>query len=118
MNANGVPRKLARKVAWSVAMSTAAYGVEAIWEDQQWLLDGFHKLTVAIARTVAGTFRSTMGEDAIRAADTPPTKPAMDRRSERLLRAAMAAPTHSPNRLLLASHPEDDSSRHRISKWF
>jgi hypothetical protein len=61
MNANGVPRKLARKIAWSVAMSTAAYGIEAIWEGQQWLLDGFHKLTVAIARTVAGTFGTTKG---------------------------------------------------------
>jgi hypothetical protein len=118
MNANGVPRKLARKVAWSVAMSTAAYGIEAIWEDQQWLLDGFHKLTVAIARTVAGTFSSTMGEDAIRAADIPPTRPALDRRRERLLVAAMAAPTHSPKRRLLPPSPEDDSSRQRKSKWF
>ena len=31
MGANSIPRKLARKVAWAVAMSTAAYGVEAIW---------------------------------------------------------------------------------------
>jgi hypothetical protein len=75
MNANGVPRKLARKVAWSVAMSTAAYGIEAIWEGQQWLPDGFHKLTVAISRTVTGTFSTTKGEDAIRAADFPPTNP-------------------------------------------
>ena len=29
---NRIPRKLARKVAWAVAMSTAAYGIEAIWE--------------------------------------------------------------------------------------
>jgi hypothetical protein len=99
-------------------MSTAAYGIEAIWEDQQWLLDGFHKLTVAIARTVAGTFSSTMGEDAIRAADIPPTRPALDRRRERLLVSAMAAPTHSPKRRLLPPSPEDDSSRHRKSKWF
>jgi len=34
MSANGVPRRLARGVAWAVAMSTAAYGVEAIWEGQ------------------------------------------------------------------------------------
>jgi hypothetical protein len=121
MNANGVPRKLARKVAWSVAMSTAAYGIEAIWEDQQWLLDGFHKLTVAIARTVAGTFSSTMGEDAIRAADIPPTRPALDRRRERLLVSAMAAPTHSPKdgcfrpaqRTILAATGNQDGSRLR-----
>jgi hypothetical protein len=37
-------------------MSTATYGVEAIWEGQKWLLDGFYRLTVAIGRTVAGTF--------------------------------------------------------------
>jgi ribonuclease HI len=118
MNAHGVPRKLARKIAWSVAMSTAAYGIEAIWEDQQWLLDGFHKLTVAIARTVAGTFGTTKGEDAIRAGDIPPTKPALDRRREKFLIATMAAPSHSPRRRLLPTSPEDDSSRHRISKWF
>jgi hypothetical protein len=36
VKANAIPRKLARKVAWAVAMSTAAYGVEAIWEGQKW----------------------------------------------------------------------------------
>ena len=56
MTANGIPRKLARKATWAVAMSAAAYGVEAIWEDQKWFLDGFNKLSMAIGRTVAGTF--------------------------------------------------------------
>jgi hypothetical protein len=65
MKANGIPRKLARKVAWAVAMSTAAYGVEALWEGQQWLLNDFHRLTVAIGRTVASTFGTTQGDDAI-----------------------------------------------------
>jgi hypothetical protein len=32
MTANGIRRKLASKVRWAVAMSTAAYGVEAIWK--------------------------------------------------------------------------------------
>jgi hypothetical protein len=72
MTANGIRRKLARKVGWAVAMSTAAYGIEAIWEGQAWLLEGFNKLTTAIGRTVAGTFGTTKGEDAVRAADTPP----------------------------------------------
>jgi hypothetical protein len=45
-------------------------------------------------------------------------KPALNRRRERLLIAAMAAPTHSSKKLLLPSDPEDDSSRHRISRWF
>jgi hypothetical protein len=71
IKANGIPRKLARKVAWAVAMSTVAYGVEAIWEGQKWLLEDFYRLTVAIGRTVAGTFSTAKGEDAIRAADTP-----------------------------------------------
>jgi hypothetical protein len=60
-------------------MSTAAYGVEAIWEGQKWLADGFDKLTKTIGRTVAGTFSSTKGEDAIRAADThPPARPSTE----------------------------------------
>jgi hypothetical protein len=101
MNANGIKRKLARKVGWAVAMSTAAYGIEAIWEGQAWLLDGFHRLNVAIGRAVAGTFSSTKGEDAIRAADIPPTRPALNRRRERLLAAALAAPEGTPKRLLL-----------------
>ena len=117
MGANGVPRKLARKVAWAVAMSTAAYGVEAIWEGQQWLLDGFDKLTVRIARTVAGTFSSAKGDDAVRAADTPPTKPALDRRRARLLASALSAPKGTPKEALLPLPASDDSSRRRVSIW-
>jgi hypothetical protein len=79
MGANGTPRRLARKVAWSVAMSTAANGVEAIWEGQRWLADGFDKLTKTIGRVVRGTFSTSNGEDAIRAADNPPTCQSLDR---------------------------------------
>jgi hypothetical protein len=75
MNANGIKRKLARKVGRAVAMSTAVYGIEAIWEGQSWLFDGFHRLSTAIGRTAAGTFSTTKGEDAIRAADISPTRP-------------------------------------------
>jgi hypothetical protein len=92
MGANGTPRRLARKVALSVAMSTAAYGVEAIWEGQKWLSDGFDKLTRTIGRVVAGTFSTAKGDDAIGAADTLPTCPTLDRRRERLLASALAAP--------------------------
>jgi hypothetical protein len=109
MKANGIPRKLARKVAWAVAMSTAAYGVETLWEDQKWLLDEFHRLTVAIGRTVAGTFGTTKGEDAIRAADTPPAEPMLNRRRKRLLISVMTAPVGTPKKALLPTHPEDDS---------
>ena len=118
MNGNGVPRKLARKVAWAVAMSTAAYGIEAIWEDQAWLLNGFHRLTTEIGRRVAGTFSSTKGEDAIRAADIPPTRPALDRRRERLLSAALSATPDAPKRALIPVAATDDSSRSRVSTWF
>jgi hypothetical protein len=34
-----IDRRLARTVAWSTSMSTAAYGIEAIWEGQQWIID-------------------------------------------------------------------------------
>jgi ribonuclease HI len=57
------------------------------------------------------------GEDAIRAADIPPTRPALDRRREILLAAALAAPEGTPRRLLLP-RATDDSSRHRIPRWF
>ena len=53
MTANSIPRKLVGKVAWAVAMSTAAYGIEALWEGQKWLLDGFGGLTRAAGRAVA-----------------------------------------------------------------
>jgi hypothetical protein len=82
MTTNDICKKLARKVGWAIAMSTAAYGIEAIWEGQAWLLEGFDKLTTAIGRTVAATFGTTKGEDAVRAADTPPAGPALDRRRE------------------------------------
>jgi hypothetical protein len=52
MNANGDKRKPARKVGWSVAMSTAAYAVEAIWEGRTWLLDGFDSNNMTIGRAV------------------------------------------------------------------
>jgi hypothetical protein len=42
-------------------MSTAAYGVEAIWDGQKWLLDGFNKLSAAISRAVVGPFSTTEG---------------------------------------------------------
>jgi len=60
---NGVKRALARKVAWAIAMSTAAYGAEAIWEDQGWMLDGFDRLTALIGRAVAAAFSTTKGEE-------------------------------------------------------
>jgi ribonuclease HI len=64
-------------------MATAAYGIEAIWEGQPWIVQSFHKLTARIGRDVSGTFASTMGVDGIREAATPPTRASLDRRTER-----------------------------------
>jgi ribonuclease HI len=58
------------------------------------------------------------GEDAVRAADIPPARPALDRRRERLLASALSAPEGTPKRLLLPPRATDDSSRHRIPRWF
>jgi ribonuclease HI len=42
----------------------------------------------------------------------------LNRRRERLLISVMAAPRGTPKKALLPTHPKDDSSRHRVSKWF
>jgi hypothetical protein len=68
-----------------------------------------------LAQAVAGTFSTTEGEDA---ADIPPTRPALDRRRERRLASALAAPDGTPKKLLLPPEATDDSSRHRIPRWF
>ena len=49
------------------------YGIGAIWEDQQWLVNRFHKFSGAIDRRVTTTFSSSKAEDAMRAVDAPPT---------------------------------------------
>jgi hypothetical protein len=92
--------------------------VEALSEGQKWLVDEFHRLTVAIGRTVGSIFGTTKGEDAIRATDTPPAKPRLNRRRERLLISVMTAPVGTPKKALLPTHPEDDSGRHGIPRWF
>jgi hypothetical protein len=61
-------------------MSIATYGVEAIWEGQSWVLKGFDKVTIAIARAVVGTFSTTQETDAIQVGDAMPTRAALDRR--------------------------------------
>jgi hypothetical protein len=55
-----------------------------------------NKLTAAVARAVAGIFSTTAGSDAIRAADTPPTRAALDRRRDWLLTAVTVAPLGTP----------------------
>jgi hypothetical protein len=65
-------RSLARKIAWSTAMVTAAYRAELMWIEQAWLQKGFEELTASMGHAVTGSFRIANGIDAIRAADIPP----------------------------------------------
>ena len=47
----------------------AAYDIQAIWEGQKWLPEGFKKLTIVIGRALTGTFITAKGEDIISAED-------------------------------------------------
>jgi hypothetical protein len=75
-----INRKLARTVAWSTAMATATYGIEVMYEGQQWIVDQIQKVNVKIAKDIAGLKSTTAGCDAIKSADTPPTQAMLDRR--------------------------------------
>jgi hypothetical protein len=74
-----IKRQLARTVTWSTSMSPGAYGIEAIWEGQPWIVKEFHRLTARIGKDVAGTLRSTKKDDAIREAG----RAALDQRTDR-----------------------------------
>jgi hypothetical protein len=65
---------------------------------------GFDRLTKAIARNVAGTFRTTKGEDSI----PRPTKAMLNGRREKT--------TASSKQMRKSCYPDDDLSRHRISE--
>jgi hypothetical protein len=80
--AYGTNRKLALTVSWSTAMTTAPYGIEVIYEGQQWIVDQTQKVNTRIARDVAGLSITAAGCDAIRSADISPTYPMLDRRAE------------------------------------
>jgi hypothetical protein len=66
MAASGINRKLAQTVAWSTAMATATYGIEVMYEGQQWIVDQIQKVNVKIAKDIAGLMSTTVGCDAIR----------------------------------------------------
>jgi hypothetical protein len=70
----GINRKLARTVAWSTAMANATYGIEVMYEGQQWIVDQIQKVNVKIAKGIARLKSTTAGCDAIRSADTAPTR--------------------------------------------
>jgi hypothetical protein len=61
----GINRKLARTVSWSTSMATATYGLDVIYEGQQWIVDQIQKVAVRIAKDVAGLKATTAGCDAI-----------------------------------------------------
>jgi hypothetical protein len=83
MAAHGINRKLARTVSWSTSMATATYGLDVIYEGQQWIVDQIQKVAVRIAKDVAGLRATTAGCDAIRSADIPLTWAMLDRWTER-----------------------------------
>jgi hypothetical protein len=61
MAGHGINRKLARTVSWSTSMATATYGVDVIYEGQQWIVDQIQEVTVRIAKDVAGLRATTAG---------------------------------------------------------
>jgi hypothetical protein len=83
MAAYGINRKLARTVAWSTTMASVTYGIEIIYEGQQWIIDQIQKVNVKIVKDVAGLKVTTAGCDAIRSAYVPLTRAMLDRRAER-----------------------------------
>jgi hypothetical protein len=53
MAAHGINRKLARTISWSTTMATATYGLDVIYEVQQWIVDKIHTVAVKIAKDTA-----------------------------------------------------------------
>jgi len=115
MTVNRVLRKLARKVAWAVVMSTAAYGVETLWEGRKWLLEGFNKLTTAISRAVAALRKAKMLSGQL--ISPRHNQPLIDVKNVFLI-ATLVTLDDAPKRTFFPSPAEDDSGRHRISRWF
>jgi hypothetical protein len=63
-------------------MATATYGLDVIYEGQQWIVDQIQKVAVRIANDIAVLNATTAGCDAIRSADIPPTRAMLDRCTE------------------------------------
>jgi hypothetical protein len=64
-------------------MATATYGIEVRYEGQQWIADQIQKVNVKIAKDITGLKLTTAGCNAIRSADTLPTRAMLDRCTER-----------------------------------
>jgi hypothetical protein len=83
MAGHGINRMLARTVSWSTRMATATYGLDVIYDGQQWIVDKIQKVAVRIAKDVARLNATTAGCEAIRSADFRPTRAMLDWRTER-----------------------------------
>jgi hypothetical protein len=80
---------------------------------------GRHPQTARGYRASAANTRiSVTGEDVIRAADILPTRPAPDRRRERLIAEALLVLEGKSKRVLLLPRETDSSSRHHITHCF
>jgi hypothetical protein len=113
----GIQRQLARTVAWSTSMSTGAYGIEEIWEGQPWIVIEFRRLTARIGQDVAGTLCSTKKDDAIREAGIPPTRAALDRRTDRHFIRFVSNSIHHPSQSFIEGWDQLDDEIGTLDSW-
>jgi hypothetical protein len=78
MAAHDINRKLARTVSWSTTMTIATYGIEVIYQGQQWIVDQIQKVNTKIAKDISGLKSMTAGCDALRSADILLTRAILD----------------------------------------
>jgi hypothetical protein len=51
----GIQRQPGRTMGLATSMSTSAYGIEAIWEGQIWIITEFYRLMAEIGQDIAAT---------------------------------------------------------------
>jgi hypothetical protein len=83
MAAYRITSKLACAVPWYTAMAPATYGIEVMYEGQQWNIDQIQMVNVTIAKAITGLKLMTAECDGIRCSDTPPTRAMLDQHMER-----------------------------------
>jgi hypothetical protein len=112
----GIKRQLAPTVALSISMYRDAYGIEAIWEGQTWIVKEFHRLTAGIGQDVAGTLCSK-NDDAIRGAGTPPTRAALDRRTGRQFIRLVSNSVQHPCQSYIEGWDQLDDEPDTMDSW-
>jgi hypothetical protein len=118
MVAHRINRKLARTVAWSTTMETATYGMEFIYEGQQWVVGKVQTVNVRIAKGIAGLGATKAGCDATRSTDVPLTRAMLDRRTERHFLRLI--PQKNTNSNLIPDEPDDildDEDLPTLDRW-